>query len=181
MCVSDGIAQELIMEKLSERCYFCLLFIDVYANSIALGAFLYASEKLIKGEPAVTECSALLLCLVIFILRALVQIKSQTMQYFADFWGWIQLTCIFLLARALLILYGHNANPQPDPDEGTRTLMILSGGFIIIQFVSFQDSIKDKTYYLNCSWNYSLPNIVIQQAFFLRATFLPFARFVGGL
>ena len=130
--------QDLIIEKLSERCYFCLLFIDIYANAIALTAFLHASENLLNGAEALLECFFLLWCLIIFILRALIQIKSQTTQYFAEFWGWIQLTSIVLLSFALERLYEHNARPvnNASPSDGTRTLMILSGGFIIIQFVS---------------------------------------------
>ena len=130
------------MEKLSERCYFCLLFIDVYANSITLAAFLFASEKMLlpNGDRAVTESVALLWCLVVFILRASVQIKSQGMQYFTDFWGWIQLTSTFLLGLALQCLYRYNETPKPlgnaESDRSTRSVMILAGGFIILQFVS---------------------------------------------
>jgi hypothetical protein len=77
MAVKNRLIQSHIVAKLSERCYFNLLFIDIYANACALALFLAASENLIAGEITVLKPLMIWACMVVFVLRELIQIKSQ--------------------------------------------------------------------------------------------------------
>jgi ankyrin repeat protein len=77
MAVKNRLIQSHIIEKLSERCYFNLLFTDIYANACALALFLAASENLIAGEITVLKPLMIWACMVVFVLRELIQIKSQ--------------------------------------------------------------------------------------------------------
>ena len=140
MSVKNRRIQDSIIEKLSERCYFNLLFTDIYA----LG-----TERLLGGRARLLEPSLLFICVLFFVLRELVQIKSQSTQFFADYWNYIQIanwTLLFLSAKHMINEIG-NSEPAVD-----KSMLIATGIMLIIQLT-----------------------------FFLRATFLPFARFVGGL
>ena len=173
MAVKNRVIQCHIIEKLSERCYFNLLFTDIYANACALALFLAASENLVAGESTALKPLMIWACMVVFVLRELIQIKSQgsksanpnvstvselsfnylltvcVVQFFADVWNWCQITSITLLGLSARHMMDEAGNPNPDIN---KRLLTVSGALLIAQFT-----------------------------FFLRSTFLPFARFVGGL
>ena len=149
IAVDDKKVQDCIMEKLTERCYFYILCMDVYTNMCALTCFLIGSEKLIAGESGVVEPFIMFIVASILVVREIIQLKSQTSQYFADFWNWLQAASIALLGSSAKHMMDEIGNPDPEPK---KLLLTISGALLIIQLT-----------------------------FFLRATFLPFARFVGGL
>ncbi len=141
--------QKYIIEKLTERCYFFILFVDIYANAFALIFFLLGSERMIRGESRTVEPTVLLICLVIFVSRSIVQIKSQPSQFFADPWNWCQLALIISLSLSTNTMMKSIWQVEV---ELNRNLLIATCVLLVVQFT-----------------------------FFLKATFLPFARFVGGL
>ncbi len=149
MAVKNRRIQECIIEKLSERCYFNLLFSDIYTNTCALTVFLIGTEKLLNGVAGTAEPSLLFACVAIFILRELFQIKSQSSQFFADLWNYCQVASVTLLFLSAKHMADEVGNSDPIVK---KKMLIVTGGFLIAQLT-----------------------------FFLRATFLPFARFVGGL
>ena len=80
--------QRHVLELLSERAYFGVLFIELYAHVGAISSFMEASDHLLVEEkkltyflPSVFGC-----CLVIFILREIAQFQSQGWHYFKDVW-----------------------------------------------------------------------------------------------
>ena len=149
MAVENWDIQNCIIDKLTERCYFSLLFLDVYTNAFALYFFIAASEKLKKGEITLQEPLVISMCIVIFVLRQTIQLKSQPAQFFAGFWNYVNVASITLLGLSTR----HMMNEVGSEDVVIKQrLLITTGAFLIMQ-----------------------------TTFFLRATFLPFARFVGGL
>ncbi len=141
--------QDLIIEKMTERCYFNLLFLDVYANALALWFFLQGSENILAQTPQRLDPYMLMFCLCVFIFRTTIQITSQPSQFIANVWNWCQVLYIILLACSVSSMINSISNFGADFN---KNLFIVTCALLIIQFT-----------------------------FFLKATFLPFARFVGGL
>ena len=150
--IDDRRMRNHIIEKLSERSHFTILFLEVYANVGAMYAFLNGTERLLDGSLTYVEPVILCICISVFILRELAQIKSQGVQYIYDVWSWVEIASVILLifsVRHMIQFLGNEAGSFFDVN---RNLLIWSGMILILQGV-----------------------------FFLRATFLSFARFVGGL
>ena len=141
--------QDLIIEKMTERCYFNLLFLDVYANACALWFFLRGSEKMLTQTSRKVDPYMLMFCLCVFIFRTIIQIKSEPSHFVADPWNWCQVLYIVLLAKSVESMLENIGKTEMDFN---RDLLIITCSLLIAQFT-----------------------------FFLKATFLPFARFVGGL
>ena len=150
MAVKNTSIQNLIIEKLSERCYFSLLFMDVYANATALSVFLVGSQRFVEGTMTIQAPIVLLSCVGVFILREFIQLKSQSSTYFADAWNWMNVSSITALALSSKHMFENQGKALADFDIDKR-LLTVTGALLITQFT-----------------------------FFLRSTFLPFARFVGG-
>lgn len=159
MAVSNRQIQECIIEKLSERCYFGLLFFDVYSNVFALVSFLSGSQKLVlDDERDFKEPLVLMICLIVFIFRQVIHLKSQPAQFFTGMWNWTAMASIIMLSMSAAFMfenrkeYGDN-NPFSETrrEESHEVLLMVSGSFLVVLMI-----------------------------FFLKATFLPFARFVGG-
>ena len=148
-CVKNTAIQDCVISKLTERCFFNLLFVDIYANVCALVFFLLGSEKLLYGQKTYFEPQMLILCLVVFISRTTIQIKSRGSQFFSDSWNWCQMIYIVFLGLATNSMMTYDAIDETFPD---RHLLTITCALLVAQFT-----------------------------FFLKATFLPFARFVGGL
>jgi len=132
--VANKAIQLSIIEKITERCYFSFLFVDLYAHVFGLLFFINASEKLINGNLSIMEPSLLIICMVEFILREVVQMKSQSSQYLADLWNWFQITSLVLMTLNINVLIKNigNENPEYDPN-----IFIVSGAFLIAQFVFY--------------------------------------------
>ena len=91
----------------------------------------------------------LILSVIVLSFRTVIQIKSQPVQFFTDYWNWCQVINIILLTCVAKSMVD---TTNEDEAVLNRNLFIASCAFLILQFT-----------------------------FFLKATFLPFARFVGGL
>merc|ERR1740124_648973 len=93
------------------------------------------------------------ICVGFFLLREIMQAHSQCSHYIADIWSWQQNVCLGLLIISLKHMFqAADEGNNFDPKTIKRRLLIATGGMLIAQVI-----------------------------FFLRSTFLPFARFVGGL
>ena len=149
MAVKNRKIQDCIIEKLTERCYFNLLFIDVYTNAFALFFFILGSERMMNGEGTILEPTMIRICNAIFLFRHVIHIKSRTFQFFAGIWNWASLAAMVMLGLSARHMETEIGNDEP---ALKKELLIVTGALM-----------------------------VVQMTFFLRATFLPFARFVGGL
>ena len=148
----DSRMRSHIIEKLSERAHFTILFLEVYANVGAIYAFLNGTERLIDGSLTYLEPTILCICISVFFLREFAQIKSEGVQYINDVWSWVEVaSAIFLIFSVRHMIQFIEREPGSAFDI-QRNLLICSGMILILQGV-----------------------------FFLRSTFLSFARFVGGL
>lgn len=159
MAVKNTTIQNLIIKKLSERSYFSLLFMDVYANATALCVFLIGSQRFVDGTMTIKAPIVLLACVGVFILREFIQLKSQSSTYFADAWNWMNISSITALALSSKHMLENQGKVSLDTEGNVsldfdidKRLLTVTGALLIAQFT-----------------------------FFLRSTFLPFARFVGGL
>ena len=142
-----------IIESLANRTYFALLFLDLYTNALALTFYLIGSHRLLEGTITYWEPTIMSICVGFFLLREIMQYHSQWSHYIVDIWSWQQNVCIGLLITSLKHMF-QAADEGNNFDQETikRRLLIATGGMLIAQVI-----------------------------FFLRSTFLPFARFVGGL
>jgi len=134
MAVTNRTIQDCIIEKLAERCYFNLLFIDIYANACALSWFLIGSQKLMDGNISFVEPMIIFVCVVIFVLREVIQLKSQPGQYFADPINYCQIASNTLLCLSARHMADEIGNPDPNIN---KRLLIVSGSFLIAQFTIF--------------------------------------------
>ena len=84
----SSVMQRHVLEILSERAYFGVLFIELYAHVGDIYSFIEASEHLLVNEKELTYFlpSILGCCVVIFILREIAQFKSQGWHYLKDVW-----------------------------------------------------------------------------------------------
>ncbi len=140
-----------IVTILADRSYFTILFLELYAHTAAIVAFIEGSEKLLNGKLTTFEPAVLSSCIGMFIIREAAQVKSQGWNYFKDIWNAPELLLIFSLTASVIHMKAFSTDELNDIDID-RDLMILTGFLLIITFI-----------------------------FFCRSTFLPFARFVGGL
>lgn len=167
--------QDHVLEVLSLRPYFSLLFIELYAHVFAIAAFINISSRMRTFEDqksidpnalnsddentfaARTLSSVLIACLAAFAVRELVQLKSQGWHYIKDIWnipeylsiGYliISLTHVeYYIKNSSMPGYSLDQNGQKNPWMD----LTLTGMFLIVTFI-----------------------------FYLRSTFLPFANFVG--
>ncbi len=90
--------QLCIIKKLTEWCYFSLLFSDIYANTCALVFFLIGSEKLLNKQSLTVEPFMISICLIVFIFRTSIELKSQSAHFFTDIWNLGQVLLIILLS-----------------------------------------------------------------------------------
>ena len=101
--------------------------------------------------------------------------RSQGGHYFWEIWSWVELSNISLLTASTIYftsLIGKNIGEE-DID---RDLLVATGSMAIIQLVSIL-----KVYSLSVFSFLNLSLYCPCKTFFLRTTFIPFARFVGGL
>ena len=66
-----------------------------------------ASERLLLGNLSASGPITLLLCVIFFILRELIQIRSQSLQYFYDKFSWLQLASIALQCFSTIHMLKH--------------------------------------------------------------------------
>lgn len=166
--------QDHVLEVLSLRPYFSLLFVELYAHVFAITAFIQISnrmrtfedQKSIDPNALNSEdddffssrflSSVLIACLAAFGVRELVQLKSQGWHYIKDIWNIPEYLSIGYLVISLTHVeyYIKNSSmPGYSLDQNGRhpwTDLTLTGMFSIVTFI-----------------------------FYLRSTFLPFANFVG--
>ena len=96
--VKDSTAiQDKIIDKLSERLNFGIIMAELCFNIIALVSFISGSKKLIDGNMTRIEPCLLVVCSVFFLLRELLQILSEGLNYIGDLWSWYELVCIVFL------------------------------------------------------------------------------------
>lgn len=76
--------KEYLIEELSRRSYFCVMFMDIYSHAFALGTFLYCIEKLKQSKIETTEIYVLLAFFSIGALREVSKILSEGYIYMAD-------------------------------------------------------------------------------------------------
>jgi len=143
--------QVKVIERLSERIYFCFLILELYACLGALISFSVCSVSYINGHLIPHLPAFLICCTVVFMLRELLQILSTGTDYISDLWSWFEMTNI-----GLLLTMSHYFREAPlhgnRPGEAVRNVLAITGFTVVFQLIIF-----------------------------LRTTILPFARFVGGL
>ena len=143
--------QDHVIEILATRSHFTILSIELYANVFAISAFIAGSERLLDGTLTYFEPAVLAVCIALFIIRELAQIKSQGFQYVKDVWSWNELAATgFLIASVMHMIDFVERDVvarNGDTFEIKRQLMIITGILLIVQFI-----------------------------FFCRATFLPFGE-----
>lgn len=147
--------QDHIIEKLTERLCFTIFFLEFYSHVFALGFFLLGSDRLLNETITNLEPTIVSVCLVFFILREFVQISFQHAQYLIIMSNWQELASIGLLISSLQHMFQAADEIRAnnfDPNTIPRNLIIATGTMLIIQIT-----------------------------YFLRSTFLPFSRFVGGV
>jgi len=140
-----------IVTILSDRSFFTILFLELYAHIVAIYAFIQGSERLLNGTLTNLEPAVLSVCIGMFIIFEAAQMKSQGWNYFKDIWNAPELLSLFCLTASVIHMRAFFKN-ESDEFEINRDLMIATGILLIVTFI-----------------------------FFCRSTFLPFARFVGGL
>ena len=140
-----------IISLLADRSHFTILFLELYSNLAAIITYIEASERLLLGTLSNLQPNILIGCVVIFVLRELAQLKSQGGQYFRDLWNIPELGSTILLLMSTMHIRSFVQDDTGDL-EINRQLLIATGIMLIISFI-----------------------------FFCRSTFLPFARFVGGV
>jgi ankyrin repeat protein len=141
----NDVIQDNVIKKLSDRSYFTVLFVELYAYIIAVFAFLEGSENLLQNQRITWEPVVLVVSIVLFLLREVAQIKSEGISYVKDKWSWLEVASTILLSICVKEMFQEEFVMEP-------TLFTVTGILLILQFI-----------------------------FYLRATFLPFATFVGGL
>lgn len=143
-----------VIELLSRRSYFTILFLEFYAHAFAIIAFIEASERMLNPDKELTYFlpSVIGVCVLIFIIREMAQMKSQGWQYITDVWNIPEYLSIIFLAMSIVHMVDFIEFTPQEFFEIRRNRLILTGIFLIVTFI-----------------------------FYLRSTFLPFARFVGGL
>ena len=82
---NDREMQDYLIDELSNRCYFCLMFFDVAFHAIALCTFIFCSERLIHSDISHAEVIVIWICICIGVLRELARLQSQRSSYFLDF------------------------------------------------------------------------------------------------
>lgn len=141
-----------LIDELSKRRYFCLMLMDIYVHAIALIAYVISTEKFFSGNVQISEVLVIWVCIAINFIRECIRFKAQKSSYLLDIWSWSEITSIFLLTMSNIHFTNEVENPSEEISSSTRRMMTLSGVFLVLNLL-----------------------------FYLRTTFSPFARFVGGL
>ena len=145
--------QRHVLDLLSQRQHFVVLFIEFYAHVGAISSFVEASERLNAKKKLTYVCPSILAaCVIIFVLREVAQFKSQGWHYFKDGWNVPEYVSIIFSIRSIVHMRDYINSAAQDTFQINRTDLILTGNLLILTYI-----------------------------FYLRSTFLPFARFVGGL
>jgi len=131
-CSKSRRLQAAVIDKIAERCYISLLFVDVYTHLCVLTTFLVGSDRLLNGEldqsiPTILSC-----CIVVFMFREFMQLKAQTTIYFSDFWCWTQLATISLLCVSTRHM---QENVDVADPEVNRSILTITGVLLITQFM----------------------------------------------
>jgi len=145
--------QGKVIQRLSERGYFCQLILELYTCIASILALIYGTIKYVEGDGTIIEPTILLLSALLFIARELIQILSVGTDYIQDLWSLLENINIVLLLVTSVLMFREAGNPGPHkPDKMYVHILTLTGMFVVIQFIVY-----------------------------LRATLLPFAKFVGGM
>jgi len=144
----------LILDRFALRFNFSFLFVEFYAFLFAIFGVMYGTEDLLFKplELSLYYPIFILISSGFFIIRELIQVKSVSLgSYIYDAWSWMELISISFLLQTAAFMLNRASISVP-LDDGKKLLLIATTSILTLQFV-----------------------------FFLRSTFLPFARFVGGL
>lgn len=151
----DYKCQELVIEQFAKRRFFSLFYLELAANMAALITFIIASITVLDDSPTIiTFVQTLMLWLCIFFLgfREVAQMMTSKSNYLFDTWSWFQWAGILSLLVSLLDMIDFTPNLFDFSERKRRECYMVTGCLLILNLI-----------------------------FFLRAAFLPFARFVGGL
>lgn len=157
----NGVLQDNIIDELTDRSNFMVLFLELIVNIFAIIVFIIAVENVLncsnEGGSTSFAVRGIYTCICLFLLRELSQIISQLSDYLLDPQNLFENLNIILLIRSVFILNDAECHSLEEGhsqiQEGSSQAIVIICGIMLI---------------LN----------VIQ---FLSSTFLPFARFAGGL
>lgn len=74
-----------IIDELSKRRYFCLMFMDIYVHAVALIAYVISTEDFFSGKLQIYEVLVIWVCIAVNFIRECIRFKAQTTSYFFDY------------------------------------------------------------------------------------------------
>jgi len=158
---NDTSIQNNVIGRFSERLYFTVLILDLYAHITALLSFIIGSLNLVKSRADRRPPALLILSTIFFILRELLQIMSVGSDYIGDIWSWVEDITVILLLLSANHMFEQVAQVEQDANNEAGENKEPDVHNLLLAFTGFL--------------------LIVTSIFFLRSTFLPFARFVGGL
>lgn len=149
----DRTSQALVIEQFTKRRFFSLFFIEFVVNIVGLITFIVASINVTRGEETIgfTETFILWICIGFLAFREFAQMYTAKGTYLFDTWSWFQWAGIVTTTMSLIDMIDIANVFMLEPYE-RKTVYMITGSLLVLNLI-----------------------------FFLRAAFLSFARFVGGL
>ena len=152
---SDLSLQERIIEMTSERLSMAFLTMELFLNVLAITAFLAAIDSIIDDPSKKNQLWEIDFCVPMFTLFEAVQFVSQQEQYLLDPWNYYKVILLSLMVASRIVLYDHCSKENNDHSDIPESAMRI---------------------FTSCGI------LLIGNAFFyLRQTFLPFAKLLQGL
>jgi len=130
--IRSPLVQAEVIEKLSDRVYFCQLVTELYASVIAVIFFFYGSYKYVEGKGTAIEPCIVLSSAALFTLREVLQILSVGTDYLGDLWSLFEVITIVLLVVSSTIMLSEEPRKGEDLPQH---LLITTGLFVVMQFI----------------------------------------------
>ena len=152
---SDPILQESLNHKMAERKNFAVIFLEAFTSFFVIFTFFFGvGRRCAKYSTVIFIC--LIICVCLFVIRESLQLVSQGVRYISDPFNYYNVLSISLLIASILFMDDKGDNSkgcvQCDDSKTAKAVLITCGILLIGNGI-----------------------------YFLRGTFLPFARFFGGL
>jgi len=126
----SGTLQTAIIEIMSQRIPFALLFLQLAVNLLAVIVFLLHTEAIFRGEKELSWTDYVLwFCFAFFCLREIIQMASEKMGYIFNVQNLLEITNLGFLAASI------DRGQMLDSALSMRVLLIVTAILLIVNFI----------------------------------------------
>ena len=179
LVTQSSMIQNYLLEELSSRRCFCLMMFDIYTHTGALAAFLYCLEKFQAANIQSVDTTILWAFIGVGVLREIIRVLSKGLVQYAldickyDFYA--------AFINAIRVYRTHTFCLFPGTiSELVSVLLVTISNVLFTNAANGIESdgglsLDEKRVFTACGFV-----LVINLAFVLRTTFVPFARLVDN-